>query len=349
MAVFRLQKDRIVPIGAVTFSETGISERHDLQRLLRDQIEVIDSELLVISEEFSRWNESRRRIDLLCIDKAANIVVVELKRSEDGGHMELQALRYSAMVSNMTFQQAVEAYRDYLSLRDSELDPELSILDFLDWDEPNDDEFGGEVRVLLVSAEFSKELTSCVLWLATFGIDIRCIRIRPYGNKDEIFLDVQQVIPLPEAEDFQIQLREKRQNERDSRRSNKDLTKFNLKIGEQEFLHLPKRRAIFLVVKTLCDRGVQPDEIVPHIRGRKTFFEIAEGELNQAEMVAEIEKGEGSRSDPNRWYTKTDELIYANGKTYSFSKMWGKNTWEHIQSLIKNFSILEDLAVEKAS
>ena len=35
--------------------------------------------------------------NLLCIDREANLVVVELKRTEDGGHMDLQAIRYAAM------------------------------------------------------------------------------------------------------------------------------------------------------------------------------------------------------------------------------------------------------------
>ena len=31
------------------------------------------------------------------LDNAARLVVVELKRTDDGGHLELQALRYAAM------------------------------------------------------------------------------------------------------------------------------------------------------------------------------------------------------------------------------------------------------------
>jgi len=45
-----------------------------------------------LSEEFGDWDESRRRIDLLAIDSQANLVVIELKRTSDSGHMELQAI-----------------------------------------------------------------------------------------------------------------------------------------------------------------------------------------------------------------------------------------------------------------
>ncbi len=105
MPLYELTKDWIVPLPQTTFAKRGIGERQDLQRLLREHIAVVGHDLLVVAEEFGDWEESRRRIDLLAIDKMANLVVVELKRTEDGGHMELQAIRYAAMVSTMTFEQ----------------------------------------------------------------------------------------------------------------------------------------------------------------------------------------------------------------------------------------------------
>ena len=37
----------------------------------------------MIAEEFGEWEDCRRRIDLLGIDKGANLVVIELKRDEE--------------------------------------------------------------------------------------------------------------------------------------------------------------------------------------------------------------------------------------------------------------------------
>ena len=102
MAIFEITADRLKKVEETSFGAEGKRER-TLQRLLRSNVEVISPDTLVISEEFGDWQDSRRRIDLLGIDKDANLVVIELKRSEDGGHMELQAIRYAAMVSTMTF------------------------------------------------------------------------------------------------------------------------------------------------------------------------------------------------------------------------------------------------------
>src|SRR5580692_11408642 len=100
MPIFRLTKDAIQLLPETSFPQQGIKERGDLQRLLRANIEIVAPGVLVIAEEFAEWEDSKRRIDLLGVDQAANLVVIELKR-DDSGHMELQAIRYAAMVSKM--------------------------------------------------------------------------------------------------------------------------------------------------------------------------------------------------------------------------------------------------------
>ena len=180
MPIYEFSQTGIVALKETAFSSVNVHERRDLQRLLRENVEVIAPETLVISEEFGEWEDSRRRIDLLGIDKDANLVVIELKRTEDGGHMELQSIRYASMISTMTFDRAADVFGRYLTaLGKEEQDSRALMLDFLGWDEPDEDLFGQDVRIVLASAEFSKELTSSVLWLIDHTIDIRCVRLKP--------------------------------------------------------------------------------------------------------------------------------------------------------------------------
>lgn len=219
MAIYQLSDKHLKPIAETTFGAEGIMERKDLQRLLRDDITVLGDDLMVVAEEFGDWVDSSRRIDLLCIDSDANLVVVELKRTEDGGHMELQALRYAAMVARMTFKQLVDAFASFKNKAQPDADAaSAAILGFLGQQSVEEVEFAPATRIILAAADFGKELTTCVMWLNdVYGLDIRCVRMKPYKMESGVvLLDVEQIIPLPETEDYQTQIGAKKQAEQES-------------------------------------------------------------------------------------------------------------------------------------
>jgi len=224
MPLYEMTSSSFRPISEASFSELKVRERGDLQRLLRTQIDVLGDDLYVLTEEFGDWEDSRRRIDLLAIDLQANLVVIELKRTIDGGHMELQAIRYASMVSAMTFDRAEKVRAEFLSRMGEPAEQARDrILSFLGWEDPDDESFAPDVRILLVSEDFGKELTTAVLWLRDRDIDIRCIRLRPYQDGEKRLIDVQQIIPLPEAQEYQVQLREKEQVGRKKRAERYDI------------------------------------------------------------------------------------------------------------------------------
>ncbi len=178
-AIYEVDSETIRAIPEARFAELRLKERSDLQRLIRDRIEVVAPGTMVLAEGFGNWDDSRRRIVLLGLDRDANLVVIELKRNEDGGFMDLQAIRYAGMVIGMTFDQAVAAHQTYRTARGIEGDAQEAILEFLGWGEPNEGDFAVDVRMVLVSAEFSRELTSAVMFLNECELDIRCVRVNP--------------------------------------------------------------------------------------------------------------------------------------------------------------------------
>jgi hypothetical protein len=103
------------------------------------------------------------------------------------------------MLANMTFEKAVKAFQHYIENNNLEIEnPQEAILNFLEWDDVNEEEFANDVRIILVSADFSKEITTSVLWLIERDIDINCIRIKPQKDGVNLYFDIQQIIPLPE-------------------------------------------------------------------------------------------------------------------------------------------------------
>jgi len=225
MPIFEFGSGGLAAAESTSFEGERLQERRDIQSALRERIDAIDSNLMVLAEEFSDWQDSSRRIDLLCLDANANLVVVELKRTEDGGHMELQAIRYAAMVSSMNFDQAVDTLARWRNRGEPDTDQaRLDVLSFLGWDEPDEDSFAQETRIVLVAADFGKELTTSVMWLRDRGVDVRCVRLKPYRLSDgRVLLDIQQLIPLPEAADFQTKLGVKKLAERKNRAERHEL------------------------------------------------------------------------------------------------------------------------------
>ena len=271
MPIYRIENDTFTNIQQTTFAELGIKERRDLQSLLKKRIDVVSPETMVVAEEFGEWEDSRLRIDLLGIDKDANLVVIELKRNEDGGHMELQAIRYAAMISTLSFDQLVNIYSKYISHNGEDGDARERLLQFLDWETPGEKPFGQEVKIVLASADFSKELTTSVMWLNGFELDIRCVRIHPYTIDEQIYVDVQTVIPLPEVADYQVRYREKIQNERESRRSAKDKSKYNVTVDGKHHTGQNNRRMIFSLISGVLKSGRSPQEVTEAVGGRKIF------------------------------------------------------------------------------
>lgn len=341
MPIYEFACDEIRSLQKTTFSQASLQERRDLQRLLRANISVIAPDTLVIAEEFGDWDEGHRRIDLLGIDRDANLVVFELKRTEDGGHMELQALRYAAMVSTMTFGQAANVFARYREQTGKEgIDAHSELLEFLGWAEPDEDAFAQDVRIVLASAEFSRELTTAVLWLNERSVDIRCVRLQPYKLGNQCLVDVQQIIPLPEMAEYQVRVTEKKRKEREARSGNRDWTPYDIALGDQQFVGLRKRHAIYRTFCYLVANGVAPEQVAERCGpvANRAIVSVS-GEVTADEfcrLVQEERAKEGRNFDTTRYFTGHDELVHFEGRTYAFTSQWGGENWNEAMCSLRD-------------
>lgn len=153
--------------------------------------------------------ESSRRIDLLGLDAKGQLVVVELKREDQDSLMDLQAVRYAAMVANMTSEQAIGAHQSYLQARGMEGDAESRIRDHLKSYEDEVSISTNNPRIIPASANFSTELTTSVLWLNQVGLDITCVRLQPYNVAGSVFVERTQILPMLESVDYMVRLRDR--------------------------------------------------------------------------------------------------------------------------------------------
>lgn len=333
MAIYLFENESLHEVPKTTFSREGILERKHLQAALKRNVDIIAPDCLVIAEEFSEWMDSQRRIDLLAIDKNACLVVIELKRGETGEQMELQAIRYAAMVSTLTFKRTVEIYQAFLDQAEIAESGEQKILEFLGWGEPQEEDFALSTRIVLVSHDFSKELTTSVMWLNENGLDIRCIRLIPYKNANQILVDVQQIIPLPEAETYQVRIRQQTEERREARVSSRDYTQYEFN-GEP----YNKRKLVLAVVKEWF-KNHNPQSIAELQNG----FPLL---LKRGRLFCEAEEAKAifARQGIPRHFLNEDELLkFPDGSVYAISNQWGKESIADFinQARFLGFEILE--------
>ncbi|MDH5858812.1 hypothetical protein [Lampropedia aestuarii] len=334
MALYELSAGDFKAIAPTTFPAIGTLERKHLQTALRDSISAITpgTDTMVLAEEFGDWEDAKRRIDLLCLDSDRNLVVVELKR-DDAGHMELQSLRYAAMISTMRFDQAVNAHREYLERRGKDGgNAESDIRAFLGADEEGALEFDNRVRIVLAASEFSQEVTTTVLWLSSVGgIDIRCVQMQPYQVADRTVVDIEQIIPLPQAAEYQIAIREKARAVAASGENSRDYTRYDLIVeGKSPLLKLPKRWLIFHVVQEAFAQGVDLEEIENAIQLR-TIFVKAQTPLDQPPTFNVCFPGKSAA----RFFSEIDQLFQKGSAVYALSNQWGLETSETVNLILK--------------
>ncbi|WP_409029045.1 DUF4268 domain-containing protein [Gracilimonas sediminicola] len=209
------EKNDLIKLDPRQFHDLGFRERDHLQEWIEKNPEALDPDLLIIQKEFDGFNDTRERLDLLAVDNEGNLVIIENKLDDSGRDVVWQALKYASYCSTLKTEKIVDIFQEYLDTSGSDDDAKELLLEFLNLTE--DDPLllnGGDQRIILVANDFRKEVTSTVLWLLDRKVNIQCFRATPYSRKDDIFLQIERIIPLPETEEFIIDAREKEREEK---------------------------------------------------------------------------------------------------------------------------------------
>jgi len=215
--MYRINKasNNVVKLEQRLFKELHIKEREHLQEWIAKNPEMLGEELLIIQKEFSGFTDTSERLDLLAVDKDGGLVIIENKLDDTGRNVVWQALKYTSYCSTLTTNQIIKIYQEYLDKWGNGEDAKENLLEFLEREEDELLLNRNDQRVVFISNNFRKEVTSTVLWLLEHDIQIQCFRAIPYSMGEELFLQVEQIIPLPETKEFMIDAKEKEKEEKE--------------------------------------------------------------------------------------------------------------------------------------
>lgn len=224
----------ITALSAKGFGALGFSERANLQEWIAKCPECLGEELLIIAKEFDGFDETKERLDLLALDKQGGLVLIENKLDDSGRDVVWQALKYASYCSSLSKSQIVGVFQNYLA-KNGGGDAREKIGEFLDKEDFENVilNSGIDQRIILVAANFRKEVTSTVLWLLQHGIRLQCVRASAFDNGGQLFLNMEKIIPTPEAEDFMIGLAGKEKEQQSTEHTLVKREKLRLAFWEQ--------------------------------------------------------------------------------------------------------------------
>jgi hypothetical protein len=205
--------NQISKIAEKRFSDLGFKEREHLQEWIAKNPSCLGEELLIIQKEFNGFDDTSERLDLLALDKTGNLVIIENKLDDSGRDVVWQALKYSSYCSSLKKSQILEIYQKFLQQERKDETAQENLIDFFgvqDLDGINLNEPQSQ-RIFFVAANFRKEVTSTVLWLMGFRLSLKCFKVIPYQKEDDLFLDINQIIPTKDSEDYTIKMAVKNQ------------------------------------------------------------------------------------------------------------------------------------------
>jgi hypothetical protein len=223
MYIINKTSNRIEKIESTTFKQLGFKEREHLQEWIANNPSCLNENLLIIQKEFDGFNDTNERLDLLALDRQGNLVIIENKLDDTGRDVTWQVLKYASYCATLNSSQLLTIYSQYLLKIGSNQTAEDVLAEFLGTEDFRQKlNVGNSQRIMMIAGEFRKEVTSTVLWLLNYGLRVQCFKATPYRLQEQLFLNMEQIIPIKEAEDFVISMANKSREEVDAQEQDKE-------------------------------------------------------------------------------------------------------------------------------
>jgi hypothetical protein len=257
MYIIDKSKNRIEKIESTTFKKLGFKEREHLQEWIANNPSCLNEDLLIIQKEFNGFNDTSERLDLLAIDKQGNLVIIENKLDDTGKDVTWQVIKYSSYCATLNSSQIITIFSQYLSKIGSTENAEMALGEFLETEDYRERlNIGNSQRIMMIAGEYRKEVTSSVLWLLNYGLRVQCFKATPFRLQEQLFLNMEQIIPIKEAEDFVISMANKSREEVDAQEQNKERYTVSLNFWKEYLKEINKVTSLYQNVSPSKDSWI---------------------------------------------------------------------------------------------
>ena len=209
--VFTVDGDKAFAAESISLAEAGLREREHLQQWVLANPAILGKDVLVVTCEFDRWSakggaDPKDRLDVLGLDRDGRLVVAELKRDAAPDTVEMQAIKYAAMVSRFDADVLADAFAEWHRKTggDALTSEEAAARLNAHTDVPLNSATLRTPRIVLVAGSFPSNVTATTVWLTEMGLDITLIRVQGYRTPSGVIVTVSQHYPVADVEEFTV-------------------------------------------------------------------------------------------------------------------------------------------------
>jgi hypothetical protein len=338
MYIIDKSKNRIEKIESTSFKLLGFKEREHLQEWIANNSSCLNEELLIIQKEFDGFNDTNERLDLLALDKQGNLVIIENKLDDTGKDVTWQVLKYSSYCATLNSSQIIIIFNQYLSKIGISEGAEKALEEFLGTEDFREKlNIGNSQRIMLIAGEFRKEVTSTVLWLLNYGLRLQCFKATPYKLHEQLFLNMEQIIPIKEAEDFVISMANKSREEVGNQEINKERHNDRLKFWSAYLKEVNKVSSLFQNNSPSRESWIGAGSGISSL----SFNSVATRNYIRIELY--INKGEkdGNKAVFDELYKRKEEIETLFGSELTWERLDDKVT-ARVKCELKDVNIFND-------
>lgn len=184
--MMRIDGDSAAELSTTSLSRADIPESRLHRWFYDDPSAFLDEELLVIGHEVPI--ETGDRIDVLAIDRAANLVVVEIKRGKMRKGIHAQGLNYVSHVAEWSYEDVERCFDGWVT--EGSLDDRLdAFCDEQEWT------LNEGQRLVLLGDEVHSRTAKMATWLHREGIDLLVVTFDVFEDDDRLYLEPTQLVP----------------------------------------------------------------------------------------------------------------------------------------------------------
>jgi len=225
--VFTVTGASAVAATPISLADAGLKERQHLQEWVIAHPQVLGPSVKIVAFEFGSWtgftgDKERDRLDVLALDGDGHLIVVELKRDRAPDTVEMQALKYAALVSRFTRDDLDKVHARFASKQaGADVTVEQAAADLDAWATVTEESLRLP-SIVLMASDFPATVTATVVFLhQQLGLDIRLLAFQAYRTSHDVLVTVSQHYPPPGIEEFVLSPEVNEQQKAKSTRQNK--------------------------------------------------------------------------------------------------------------------------------